>query len=126
MKVRYIGENSDWLQFIHNKVYDKIGEAHGMWRVIDETGEDYLYLPGNFEALSEEEYEALMQQPEYRPHTCPICGKTEFSMKQSGELCRICGWFDFPEWNHADEKTYKELYDAGKISYGDWSALKNN
>ena len=53
MKVRYIGE-SDPLEFIKGKEYEKIGEEHGFWRVIDETGEDYLYLPGNLEIVEDE------------------------------------------------------------------------
>ena len=76
MKVKYIGEKSDWLKFIKNKVYAMVGESHGYWRVVDETGDDYLYSPDNFDVLSDEEYEELMKQPEYRPHKCPICSES--------------------------------------------------
>lgn len=115
MKVKYIGEKSDWLKLVKNKVYDRVGESHGYWSVVDETGDDYLYSPDNFEVLTDEEYEALMKKPEYRPHKCPICGETEFTMKDSGELCKICGWFDFPDWNGGKTvEEYKEQYEAGK------------
>ena len=53
MKVRYIGE-SDPLYFINGKVYEVIGKDHDMFRIVDETGEDYLYdLDENFEIVEE-------------------------------------------------------------------------
>ena len=55
MKVRYIGKTSDPLYFIRGKIYEKLGEEHGLWRVIDETEEDYLYPPGWFEELTDSE-----------------------------------------------------------------------
>lgn len=55
MKVKYIGEKSDPLSLIKGKVYEKIGESHGLWRVIDETGEDYLYDPDVFEIVEDHE-----------------------------------------------------------------------
>ena len=114
MKVKYIGEKSDWLSFIKNKVYEASRMEHGYLRVVDETGEDYLYNPDSFEALDDEEYEELMKRPEYKPHKCPICGKTEFSMKDSGERCKVCGWFDYPGWNKAPEGVFKERYERNK------------
>jgi len=51
MKVKFLGE-SDPLYFINGKVYNVIGEEKGMHRIIDETGEDYLYiLDENFEII---------------------------------------------------------------------------
>ena len=41
MKVRFIGK-SDPFMFINGKIYEKTGEEHGYWRVIDETGEDFF------------------------------------------------------------------------------------
>lgn len=54
MKVKYIGK-SDPLSFINGKVYDKIGESHGLWRIVDETGEDYLFDPRVFEIVDSNE-----------------------------------------------------------------------
>ena len=54
MKVRYIGK-SDEFYCINGKVYEKIGESHGYWRIIDESGEDYLYSPKVFEVIEEED-----------------------------------------------------------------------
>lgn len=56
VRVRFIGE-SDPLCFIHGKIYTKIGESHGYWKVIDETGEDYLYVPEVFEIVDDEKDE---------------------------------------------------------------------
>jgi len=50
MRVRYIGKSNP-LRFINGKVYEVIGEEDGRYRIIDETGEDYLYSPKNFERL---------------------------------------------------------------------------
>ena len=57
MKVKYTGK-SDPLSFINGKVYEKIGESHGLWRVIDETGEDYLYDPAAFEVVEDGDAQA--------------------------------------------------------------------
>ena len=54
MKVRFIGK-SDPFMFINGKTYEKTGESHGYWKVIDETGEDYLYDPKMFEVVEEKE-----------------------------------------------------------------------
>jgi len=53
MKVKYIGK-SDELYCINGKTYDKIGESNGMWKIVDESGEAYMYLPGMFEVVDEE------------------------------------------------------------------------
>ena len=54
MKVRYTGK-SDEFYCINGKVYDMIGEASGgMWRIVDESGEDYLYDPSVFEVVEED------------------------------------------------------------------------
>ena len=118
MKVKYVGGNNDWLCFMNNKVYEKIGESHGYWRVIDETGEDYLYWPDVFEPLTDEQYEELMKLPEYQPHKCPVCGETEFPSVNSGKMCKVCKWFDFddPKWNRdMTLEEYKEKYAKNEI-----------
>ena len=57
MRVKYIGE-SDPLMLLHGKVYDVMDTEKGpgeeeWYRVIDETGEDYLYHYANFEIVQE-------------------------------------------------------------------------
>lgn len=50
MKVRYNGE-SDPLSLINGKVYNVLAVEYGYYRVVDETGEDYLYDSDAFEVV---------------------------------------------------------------------------
>lgn len=50
MKVRYLGE-SEPLVLLNNKVYDVISIEKEWYRIVDETGEDYLYPPEGFEIV---------------------------------------------------------------------------
>lgn len=54
MKVRYLGD-SDPYQLLNGKVYDVtyIDEDTGWYSVIDETGDDYMYAPEDFEIVEE-------------------------------------------------------------------------
>ena len=47
MIVKYIG-NSDPLMLLYGKSYKVIDIERGWFRIIDETGEDYLYPPDLF------------------------------------------------------------------------------
>ena len=49
-KLKYMDE-SDPFMFIHGKIYTAISQSKGWYRVIDETGEDYLYPPELFEVV---------------------------------------------------------------------------
>lgn len=51
MKVKYIGAISYPLELINGKIYDCLGIEEDWYRVIDETGEDYLYPPEEFEIV---------------------------------------------------------------------------
>lgn len=48
--VRYIGETSP-LELTNGKIYKVLSVERGWYRVIDDTGEDYLYPAGNFEII---------------------------------------------------------------------------
>lgn len=54
MKVKYVGE-SDPLELLNGKIYDviEIDEVSGWYRIVDETGEDYLYPAEDFEIVEE-------------------------------------------------------------------------
>lgn len=54
MKVRYKGD-SDPLGLIQDKVYEVLSIEYGYYRIVDETGEDYLYDPDCFEVVEEGE-----------------------------------------------------------------------
>lgn len=48
--VRYIGETSP-LELTNGKIYKVLSVERGWYRVVDDTGEDYLYPAGNFEII---------------------------------------------------------------------------
>lgn len=50
MKVKFLGE-SDPLELIQGKIYDVIFVEKEWYRIIDETGDDYLYPPECFEVV---------------------------------------------------------------------------
>ena len=49
-KVRYIGKTSP-LSLIHGKIYTVYAIEKGLYRIIDESKEDYLYPPEIFEII---------------------------------------------------------------------------
>ncbi len=54
LKVRYVGESFGALSLTDDKVYDcEVRESdYGFLRVIDDSGEDYLYSPTNPKPLN--------------------------------------------------------------------------
>ena len=53
MKVKYIGDHGTPLSVIKGKTYECLGKECDRYRVIDETGEDYLYPAEEFETVDE-------------------------------------------------------------------------
>ncbi len=58
MKAKYIGkERMDWIapdndmDLIPGKTYDVMAVEKGFYRIVDESGEDYLYPPQYFEVV---------------------------------------------------------------------------
>ncbi len=47
MRLRYIGESFGFDSLTNGKIYDAEAENEGMYRVIDDSGEDYLYSKDN-------------------------------------------------------------------------------
>jgi len=50
MKVRYHGRSSP-IYFIDGQIYEVVGKQSDCWRVVDETGDDFLYDPDMFEVV---------------------------------------------------------------------------
>ena len=50
-----MGEQSS-LRLRMEKVYDVLSKEHGLYRVVDDSGEDYLYDAGSFEIVEGSEY----------------------------------------------------------------------
>ena len=51
MKVKYIGETMP-RELTNGKVYTVISVERGWYRIVDDTGEDYLYPPDVFSVIS--------------------------------------------------------------------------
>ena len=51
MKVKYIGEST--VSLTNGKDYDVISVENGCYRIVDNTEEDYLFEPENFEPIDE-------------------------------------------------------------------------
>lgn len=47
MKIQYLGETS-FLELTNGKVYNVISVEKGWYRIVDDSGEDYLYPPDEF------------------------------------------------------------------------------
>ncbi len=50
MKVRYSGETS-FLELTNNKIYDVVSIEKEWYRIVDDSEEDYLYPPEDFEVV---------------------------------------------------------------------------
>ena len=58
MKVKFLGETS-FLVLTNSKEYDVISTEKGWYRIIDDSGEDYLYPPKLFEIVEDDEKGSL-------------------------------------------------------------------
>ena len=52
MKVRYNGE-TNFLVLTHGKVYDVIAVEKGWYKIVDDSGEDYLYPAKLFDIVED-------------------------------------------------------------------------
>ena len=52
MKVRWKGK-TEFLVLTHDKVYTVLSLENGWYRLVDDSGEDYLYPPENFEIVED-------------------------------------------------------------------------
>ena len=52
MKVRWKGK-TEFLVFTHDKVYEVLSIEKEWYRIVDDSGEDYLYPPEKFEIIEE-------------------------------------------------------------------------
>ncbi len=50
MKVKYIKETS-FMVLTHGKIYNVLSTEKGWYRIVDDSGEDYLYPPEAFEIV---------------------------------------------------------------------------
>lgn len=52
MKVKFLGK-TEFLVLTNGKIYDVQSVERGFYRIIDDSGEDYLYPPNYFEIIEE-------------------------------------------------------------------------
>ena len=52
MNVKYI-KNTVAMCLTKNKIYEVLSIEKGWYRIVDDTGEDYLYPPDNFEIIED-------------------------------------------------------------------------
>lgn len=50
MKVKWNGK-TEFLVLTHGKNYDVVSAEKGWYRIVDDSGEDYLYPPEQFEII---------------------------------------------------------------------------
>ena len=65
MKVEFVGQSNP-LALIHGKEYEVLSIECGWYRIVDESGEDYLYRPDVFEVV-----EKLPEPPTVEPTPMP-------------------------------------------------------
>ena len=58
MRVKFLGETS-FLVLTNNKEYDIISIEKGWYRIIDDSGDDYLYPPKLFEVVENDDKGSL-------------------------------------------------------------------
>lgn len=51
MKVKYKLESN--ISLTNGKIYDVLSVEKGCYRIIDDTGEDYIFMPEDFEIVEE-------------------------------------------------------------------------
>lgn len=52
MKIKWKGK-TNFLALTNGKIYDVLAVEKGWYRIVDDSGEDYLYPPENFEIIKE-------------------------------------------------------------------------
>ena len=50
MKIKWNGK-TEFLMLTHGKIYEDISVEKEWYRIVDDSGEDYLYPPENFEIV---------------------------------------------------------------------------
>lgn len=68
MQVKWNGE-TEFLVLTHNKDYEVLAIERGWYRLIDDSGEDYLYPPDQFEILDHSGESALIENDRYTSHS---------------------------------------------------------
>ena len=65
MTVKYLGETS-FLELTHGAVYQVLSIEGGWFRIVDDSGEDYLYPPDEFQVIDPDKSVSLGSDGESR------------------------------------------------------------
>ena len=57
MKIKYIKKSN--VSLTNGKMYEVISVENGCYRIVDDTGEDYLFLPEDFEIVEYDPHPAI-------------------------------------------------------------------
>lgn len=57
MKVKYIGETCASLE--NGNIYDVLSIEYGLYRIVDETEDDYLFSPEIFEVVDDSDIDSI-------------------------------------------------------------------
>lgn len=57
MKVVY--KNKSDISLTKGKIYNVLGLEKGLYRIVDDTGEDYLFYPEEFDVVQEDKEERI-------------------------------------------------------------------
>ena len=85
-KVRCITDY--WCCLYKGKIYDVLGIEDGMYQIIDESGDCYLYGPGNFEIIEES---AVYDTVKMKHRKSAIMTLNE-ARKTYRKACRFCNY----------------------------------
>ena len=121
VKIRSVVKRNSFF-VVPYKIYNAAILENGKYLFKDETGKANSYDADDFEVLSEDDIRTLKKTERYQAHRCPACGCSEFPMKDSYEVCRVCGWVDSSdEFMHLlTAKEHGELYLEGKVFFREW------
>lgn len=121
LRVREI-EARNPLLLVPFKIYSATDLKNGKYLLRDENGKPNTFDADWFEVLSNERVRQLKKAKRYQPHKCPACGEYNFSMQESYEICRKCGWVDASDIHlhlfSAEE--HGELYREREIYFREW------
>lgn len=119
MKVRYKGR-TEFLILTHNKIYTVLGLERGWYRLVDDSGEDYLYSPENFEIV-----ELIENVAELKDYLSNSTGRVMFDY--NGFSCGIdpLALDSFDMWYGDKEITVKSADEVLTTEFFDGRSLKD-
>jgi hypothetical protein len=96
MKLRYVGESFGVDSLTNGKIYEVTEEDEDFYRVIDDSGEGYLYSkvnPAPLDGSSKGGVWELVSADEMSDQlVCSVCEKYRFDQADNHEICVVCGW----------------------------------